>query len=75
MEKWDIIFWIFVSITLLLLIWLLFGQSPAAEALIAALIGSEVALWRTMYKHGRELALISKDISSINELLKGIKTK
>lgn len=69
MEKWDIIFWAFVTFTLILLIWLIFGQSPEVEALIAALIGSEVALWRAMYKHGRELTAISKDISYIKDVV------
>lgn len=70
MEKYDIIFWIFFLIALVLLAWRILGESPGTESLIAALIASEFALWRYMYKHGRELAVIKTSVRNSFQLMR-----
>ena len=72
---WNIIFWIFIIIATILLVWRVFGSSPGVEALIAAVIGSEAAIWQMMYKHGRELTEIRKDLSYIKQGVDKIKVK
>ncbi len=77
MEKLDIfniLFWILILIAIILLIWYMFGKTPGTESLVAALIASELALWKLMYKHGREFSmvkgsfqLVRKDIDVIRK--------
>lgn len=70
MEKYDIIFWIFFIMALALLIWRIFGKTPGIETLIGAILASEFALWRYMYKHGRKLAIIKTDVRSSFQFVK-----
>lgn len=73
MKIWDIIFWTFIILALFLLAWHIFGGSPDVVSLITVVIGSELALWKMNYEHGRELSGIKKDIEyARNELKKDI---
>ncbi|MEW6295208.1 MAG: hypothetical protein AB1467_02835 [Candidatus Diapherotrites archaeon] len=63
MVDWKtIVFWVFLVFALIILAWLVFGHSPEAETLAAALLGSQAILWKMVYDQGKELAGIKNEL-------------
>ena len=78
---YDVLFWFFALLTIVLLIWYMFGQTPGVEILIVALVSSDFLLWRMMYKHGRELervrgafGLVRKDMGIMKRDIRDLRS-
>jgi len=70
----KIIFWFFLVLSIILIIWFIFGRSPPAESIIFSLFATFIAhLYHYAMDTNKRLAHIEADIRIIKETLQNKK--